>query len=202
MAREHLCRDPKPDAIARRTEHPAHCGLAGVSRASFYRNWEEREPTAAEMELRDTVQRLALAHRYYGYRRIVVLLDRGGFVVGAKKVRRLMRQDNLLAIRRRKFAVTTDSDHTFQEYPNLAQHLELTDINQLWVADITYVRLEQEFVYLAVVLDAYSRRVIGWALNRTVDSGLAVEALDNRNQGWCTIRIVDRNMPAQSMWTG
>ena len=83
--------------------------------------------------------------------------------MGTKTVRRVMRKDNLLAIRRRKFVVTTDSNHTFEVFPNLAQHLELTDINQLWVADLTYVRLEAEFVYLAVVLDAYSRRVIGWA---------------------------------------
>lgn len=154
------------------------CEMAGVSRASFYRHWETEEPTVAEMELRNTIQRLALAHRYYGYRRITELLRREGFMVGAKKVRRLMREDNLLAVRQRKFVVTTDSDHTFGVYPNLAQYLELSAINQLWVADITYVRLEQEFVYLAVVLDAYSRRVIGWALSRIMNSGLVVEALE------------------------
>ncbi|HEY6252714.1 MAG TPA: IS3 family transposase [Candidatus Angelobacter sp.] len=153
------------------------CELAGVSRASFYRHWEKEEPTVAEMELRNSIQRLALAHRYYGYRRITVLLRREGFMVGAKKVRRLMREDNLLAVRQRKFVATTDSDHSFGVYPNLAQYLELSDINQLWVADITYVRLEREFVYLAVVLDAYSRRVIGWALSRIVNSDLVVEAL-------------------------
>lgn len=124
------------------------CELAGVSRASFYRHWEEREPAAAEMELRDRVQRLALAHRNYGYRRITVLLQREGLAVGAKKVRRVMRQDNLLAARRRKFVVTTDSAHTFEVSPNLAQYLKVTAINQLWVADLTYVRLELEFVYL------------------------------------------------------
>jgi transposase InsO family protein len=154
------------------------CELAGVSRASFYRHWEQQEPTEAEMALRDAVQRAALAHRHYGYRRIVVLIEREGFMVGAKKVRRLMRQDNLLAIRRRKFVVTTDSDHTFQVHPNLAQHLQLTALNQLWVADLTYVRLEREFVYLALVLDAYSRRVIGWALDRTMDSSLTLAALE------------------------
>lgn len=154
------------------------CELAGVSRASFYRNWEKQEPSAAEMSLRDAIQRAALAHRYYGYRRIAVCIQREGLVVGAKKVRRLMREDNLLAIRRRKFVVTTDSQHAFQVYPNLAQHLELTNLNQLWVADLTYVRLEQEFVYLAVVLDAHSRRVIGWALARSLKSALALEALE------------------------
>ena len=154
------------------------CMLAGISRASFYRHWEHAEPSVAEMELRHTIQRLALGHRFYGYRRITVLLRRQGFMVGAKKVRRLMREDNLLAIRHRKFVVTTDSEHSLEVYPNLAQYLELSDINQLWVADITYVRLQQEFVYLAVVLDAYSRRVIGWALSRTMNSSLVVEALE------------------------
>jgi transposase InsO family protein len=154
------------------------CELAGVSRASFYRHWEEQEPTAAEMVLRDAVQRAALAHRHYGYRRICVVIERAGFVVGAKKVRRLMRQDNLLAIRHRRFVVTTDSEHPFQVYPNLAQHLHLTALNQLWVADLTYVRVEREFVYLALVLDAYSRRVIGWALDRRMDRGLALAALE------------------------
>jgi transposase InsO family protein len=154
------------------------CELAGVSRASFYRNWEKREPTAAEMALRDMIQREAAAHPYYGYRRITKQIQRHGFVIGPKKVRRLMREDNLLAIRKRKFVVTTDSEHAFRIHPNLAQHLELTDVNQLWVADITYVRLMEEFVYVAVVLDAYSRRVIGWALGRTLESSLAREALD------------------------
>lgn len=154
------------------------CELAGVSRASFYRDWEQQEPNAAEMALRDTIQRAALEHRYYGYRRIVEVLRREGYMVGPKKVRRLMRQDNLLAIRRRRFIVTTDSDHRFKVYPNLAQHLELSDINQLWVADLTYVRLEEEFVYLGIVLDAYSRRVIGWAVDRTMNTELTLTALE------------------------
>ena len=153
------------------------CELAGVSRASFYRHWEEKEPAAAETELRGAIQRLAVAHRYYGYRRIAVLLQREGVVAGAKKVRRLMRTDNLLAIRRRQFAVTTDSDQRLRVWPNLAQYLELSDINQLWVADFTFVRLEEEFVYLAVVLDAYSRRVIGWSLGQAMSRDLAAKAL-------------------------
>jgi len=129
------------------------------------------------MALREAIQRAALKHRYYGYRRIAVLIEREGFQVGAKKVRRLMREDNLLAVRRRKFVVTTDSDHPFCVYPNLSQHLVLSDINQLWVADLTYVRLLEEFVYLAVVLDAWSRRAIGWALGRSLDSQLPLLAL-------------------------
>jgi transposase InsO family protein len=89
-----------------------------------------------------------------------------------------MREDNLLCIRRRKFVVaTTDSKHGRPVYPNLAKGMKLTGINQLWIADITYIRLETEFVYLAVVLDAYSRRVIGWALGRTLEDDLTIAAL-------------------------
>jgi transposase InsO family protein len=154
------------------------CELAGVSRASFYRNWEHKEPTVAEMAVRDAIQRAALAHRYYGYRRIAAYLHRQGFMVTPKKVRRLMRADNLMAVRRRRFVVTTESGQRFRVHPNLAENLEITDINQLWVADLTYLRLEQGFVYLAVVLDAYSRRVIGWALGRSLEVRLTLEALE------------------------
>ena len=155
------------------------CQLAGVSRASFYRHWEEQAPEAAGTALRDALQRAAVGHGSYGYRRIQVLLERDGFQVGAKKVRRLMGEDNLLAVRRRKFIVTTDSGHPFRVYPNLSEHLVLNDVNQLWVADMTYLRLQREFVYLAVVLDAWSRRVVGWALGRKLDSALTLLALQH-----------------------
>jgi putative transposase len=154
------------------------CQLAGVSRASFYRQWEQEAPDTAEVALRDAIQRAAVKFRYYGYRRIQVLIEREGFQVGAKKVRRLMREDNLLAVRQRKFVVTTDSDHPFRVYPNLSEHLVLSDVNQLWVADLTYLRLQGEFVYLAVVLDAWSRRAVGWALGRTLESALPLLALE------------------------
>jgi putative transposase len=154
------------------------CELMGVSRASFYRQWEEQAPTEAEMGLRDAVQRIAVAHRFYGYRRVAVLVQREGYGVGAKKVRRLMREDNLLAVRRRKFVATTDSDHGFVVHPNLAEQLVVSDVNQLWVADITYVRLQAEFVYLAVVLDAFSRRAVGWALGRNLQTSLPLAALE------------------------
>jgi putative transposase len=154
------------------------CDLATVSRASFYRHWEKKAPTEAEMALRDAIQRMAVAHRFYGYRRVAVLVQREGYDVGAKKVRRLMKEDNLLAVLRRKFVATTDSAHRFVVYPNLAEQLIVTDINQLWVADITYVRLLAEFVYLAVVLDAFSRRAVGWALARNLQTPLPLAALD------------------------
>jgi len=154
------------------------CELARVSRASFYRDWERKAPSEAEVALRDAVQRTALAHRDHGYRRITPLVQRAGFVVGEEKVRRILRADNLLAVRRRKFVVTTDSNHRFRVYPNLAESMELTAINQLWVADITYIRLRWEFVFLAVVLDAFSRKAIGWELGRTLETKLALAALE------------------------
>jgi putative transposase len=152
--------------------------MAGVSRASFYRTWEGQEPDEAEMALRDVIQRLSVAHRCYGYRRITRLVKLAGLEVGAKTVRRVMREDNLLAVRQRKFRVTTNSDHPFAVYPNLAQHLQLTAVGQLWVADLTYIRLRHEFVYLAVALDAYSRKVVGWALGRQLDASLPLLALE------------------------
>lgn len=154
------------------------CELTQVSRASFYRDWERKAPSQAEMALRDAVQRTALAHRGHGYRRVTPLVQRAGFVVGEEKVRRILRSDNLLAVRRRKFVVATDSKHCFRVHPNLAESLELSAINQLWVADITYIRLRREFVFLAVVLDAYSRKAIGWELGRTLETRLALGALE------------------------
>jgi transposase InsO family protein len=153
------------------------CRAADVSRASFYRSFQRAEPSAAEMLIRDAVQKAAVGNRRYGYRRVAVLVQRQGVAVGARHVLRIMREDNLLAVRRRKFVVTTDSDHDFLVYPNLAQSLALTDINQLWVADITYLRLALEFVYLAVVLDAFSRLVVGWALSRSLQAKLPLAAL-------------------------
>ena len=154
------------------------CELAGVSRASFYRDWEQKAPSEAEVALRDAVQRVALANRDQGYRRITPAVQRAGFLVGEQKVRRILRSDNLLAVRRRKFVLTTDSNHRFRVHPNLAESVELTAINQLWVADITYIRLRREFVFLAVVLDAYSRKVIGWELGRTLETKLPLGALE------------------------
>jgi transposase InsO family protein len=155
------------------------CELTAVSRASFYRDWEQKAPGEAETALRDAVQRIALAHRGHGYRRITPLVQRAGFVVGAEKVRRILKTDNLLAVRRRKFVVTTDSKHRFRVHPNLAESMELTAVNQLWVADITYIHLQREFVFLAVVLDAFSRKAIGWELGRSLATTLPLAALES-----------------------
>ncbi len=154
------------------------CELAAVSRRGFYRFDPNVRPAARDMDLRDAIQRIALEMPSYGRPRITAELRRRGWVVNPKRVHRIMREDNLLCLRRRKFIVTTDSRHGFPIYPNLAGKLQLTDVNQLWIADITYIRLEIEFVYLAVVLDAFSRRVIGWALDRTLEAKLTVAALE------------------------
>jgi putative transposase len=153
------------------------CELAGVSRRGFYRFDPDAKPGEGDMDLRDAIQRIALEMPSYGRPRITAQLRRRGWVVNPKRVHRIMREDNLLCLRRRKFLVSTDSRHGFPIYPNLAGDLQLTNVNQLWIADITYIRLETEFVYLAVVLDAFSRRVIGWALDRTLEAKLTIAAL-------------------------
>jgi putative transposase len=129
------------------------------------------------MDLRNEIQQIALRWPAYGYRRVHAELMRQGWSVNHKRILRLMRVDNLLCVRRRKFILTTDSQHGLPIYPNLTEELVLTNIDQLWIADITYIRLQLEFVYLAVLLDAFSRRCIGWALQRTLEAALALEAL-------------------------
>jgi transposase InsO family protein len=155
------------------------CTLAQVSRAGYYRHWQAVAPRAAETALRDEVQRLALADRHCGYRRIAKSLQRAGWQVNHKRVLRLMREDNLLCLRKAAFVPpTTNSRHSWRIYPNLAWRLQPTGMNQLWVADITYVRLAEGFVYLAVVLDAFSRRAIGWAMEAHLEASLALAALE------------------------
>jgi len=155
------------------------CALVGVSRAGYYRYFEASAPRQEETGVRDAIQRLALAHRHYGYRRIGALLRREGFVVNHKRVLRLMREDNLLCLRKRSFVpATTCSRHEWRVVPNLARGMVPTGLDQLWVADITYIRLQEEFAYLAIVLDAFSRRVIGWALASHLQASLAMAALN------------------------
>ncbi|HST13101.1 MAG TPA: IS3 family transposase [Terriglobales bacterium] len=155
------------------------CQLAQVSRAGFYRWLQEPQPVEDEMEVRSAIQQIALEHRRrYGYRRISAELRRRGMVVNHKRVARIMREDNWLAVQPRQCVVTTKSDHKLEVYLNLARRLKLTGIDQLWVADITYIRLKTEFVYLAVILDGFSRKVVGWSLERTLASRLALVALE------------------------
>src|SRR5271168_2705399 len=152
--------------------------LGRVSRSSFYR-FDDGVVSRSDphMDLRDDIQRIALAWPSYGRPRITAELRRQDWTVNPKLVYRLMREDNLLCVRKRKFVVTTDSNHTRRIYPNLAPDLILTAPDQLWRADITYIRLREEFVFLAVILDAFSRRVIGWALDRTMEDELTLTAL-------------------------
>jgi transposase InsO family protein len=153
------------------------CRLAHVSRAGYYR-WQDAPPAVdPDLDLRDEIQRIALESPSYGWPRVTAELHRRGWEANHKRVYRIMREDNLLCLRRRKFVVTTNSNHHRPVYPNRARGMVLTGIDQLWVADITYIRLETEFVYLAVILDAYSRRVIGWALDRTLEDELTLAAL-------------------------
>ena len=153
------------------------CGMLDVSRATYYRSLMPGQATPVEMELRAEFQQIAVDWPSYGYRRITAELQQRGFAVNHKRVLQMMREDNLLCIRRRGFTITTDSRHKLPVYPNLAREMNLNTINQLWVADITYIRLRTEFVYLSVVLDAFSRKVIGWALGRTLEAELAIAAL-------------------------
>ncbi|AHE55286.1 IS3 family transposase [Sphingomonas sanxanigenens] len=154
------------------------CRLAEVPRAAFYRRWQDYAPKQEETALRDKLQQLCLANRHYGYRRITALMKRDGWHINHKRVQQLMREDNLLCVRKPIFRpATTDSRHGWRIWPNLARHLDPSEVNQLWVADITYVRLAEAFVYLAVILDAFSRKVVGWAMADHLRAELALDAL-------------------------
>ena len=153
------------------------CRTLSIGRSSYNRG--RRGRTDPDLELRDQIHRLSLSWPSYGYRPMTRALQRMGYRVNHKRVLRLMREDNLLALRRRAFVSTTDSNHDRAVYANLVPGLNVTGINQLWVADITYIRLAREWVYLAVILDACSRRCIGWALDRHLEASLALNALDS-----------------------
>jgi putative transposase len=158
---------------------PTKLGEAvGLSRATIWRQLRQpRTSNEDELELRSQIQTIALEMRAYGYRPITAELHRRGVKVNHKRVLRLLREDNLLCLRQRAFVRTTDSRHNLMVYPNLTRELVLSNINQLWVADITYIRLLREFIYLAVLLDAFSRRCIGWAISRHIDTQLTLAAL-------------------------
>ena len=156
--------------------------------------------------MRSLIQQIAIEHRRrYGYRRISAELRRRGMVVNHKRVARIMREDNLLAAQPRQFVVTTKSDHKLEVYLNLARRLKLTGIDQLWVADITYIRVQTEFAYLAVILDGFSRKVVGWSLERTLASRPALPhwnkppRRESLRSAWFIIPIAECNMLAMSM---
>ena len=153
------------------------CQMAGISRACYYRGLCAPRPAKTDDALREHIQRVASGWSCYGYRRVTRELHRQGIKANHKRVLRLMRQDSLLCLRKRRFVATTDSDHGLPVHPNLAAEMDITAPDQLWVSDLTYIRLGREFVYLAVVLDACSRRCLGWALGRRLDAALATTAL-------------------------
>jgi transposase InsO family protein len=154
------------------------CLALELTRADYYRLRSGVEASDADCDVRDQIHRIALEFSSYGYRPMTAELRRRGLVVNHKRVLRLMREDNLLCLRKRAFVVTTDSAHSLPVYTNLVPGLEVTGLDQLWVADITYIRLLREFIYLAVILDAFSRRCIGWALGETLRAEVAVAALE------------------------
>jgi putative transposase len=167
------------------------CQLVPVSRRSFYRSLKEQQPAEEELEVRSAIQQIALEHRRrYGYRRITAELHRRGMQINHKRVVRIMREDNLLGLQPQRFKVTTNANHKFEVYLNLAARMKLSGINQLWVADITYIRLKAEFVYLAVILDGFSRKVVGWALDRTLAVRLTIGALE---------QAIERRQPAPGL---
>ena len=149
------------------------CRLADVSRPGYSRHWQASAPRLEETGLRDAIQKVAIEHRHYGYRRIAAQLGRDGWQANHKRVLRLMREDNLLCLRQRGFVpVTTDSKHGWRVVPNLARGLELTGLDQLWVADITYVHLAEEFAYLAIVRAIAARRPAPGSLIHHSDRGV------------------------------
>ena len=154
------------------------CRLAQISRAQFYRQRLISTESKSDSEFDEQVKVVALERPSYGYRRVKAELSRRGNHHGEKKVRCSMRAQNLLCKKRKRFIATTDSKHGHPVYPNLAREMNVSNLNQLWVADITYVRVVRGFVYLAAILDAYSRRVIGWAMSRSLDARVALAALN------------------------
>jgi len=177
--------DPLYDAIplSRKAD------LLGVHRRSYYK-WLRRPPSDSqriqqEMKVRDELQKIALEFPRYGYRRLTVELHNRGYRVNHKKVLRLMREDNLLCVKKQFKPVTTDSNHPHRIYPNLLRYIELTHPDQGWASDITYVQLLNSFVYLAVILDVYSRKCIGWQLGKYLDTQLTLDALHQAiSQRW------------------
>jgi len=155
------------------------CHLAGLPRATYYRHLNRRSRETAECAQRDQLQRICLKHPFYGYRRVVATLRRQGMIVNAKKVLRLMREDNLLAQRKAPFLKPPAARPTgVLVVPNLVRGLVPSAPDQIWVADITYVHLARTFAYLAVILDAFSRKAVGWAFEDTLDASLAIAALE------------------------
>jgi putative transposase len=161
------------------------CAVLGVNRGSYYRRQAAPAPDptrgAEAVRLRDRIEAIGLAFPGYGYRRITAQLRREGWGVNHKRVLRIMREESLLCELQRRWVKTTDSEHGLRTYPNLLAKRgwrQLTGLNQAWVADLTYIRLREGFCYLAALLDAFSRRAVGWHLSERLDASLTVTALE------------------------
>lgn len=154
------------------------CELLDVSRSWYYQKLGVDQQTGEEVDLRDAIEHIVLEFPGYGYRRVNAELHRRGWRVNHKRVLRIMREKSLLCQLKRRFKVTTDSTHAFGVYPNLIKEIDLDGLDQVWIADITYVRLPTAFCYLAAILDAYSRRCVGWCLSRQIDTTLTLSALE------------------------
>ncbi len=153
------------------------CAILGVSRSWYYAG-EVDAPMDGETALRDRIEAIVLEFPGYGYRRVTKTLQREGLTVNHKRVLRIMRAESLLCHLKRRWVATTNSRHELGSYPNRIQGVVITRLNQVWIADVTYIRLSRSFVYLAAVLDAFGRKVIGWALSRWIDAALVLRALD------------------------
>ena len=154
------------------------CALFGVGRTWYYTHPTAAAVAARDTALRDAIERLVLAFPGYGYRRVTRALRREGWTINHKRVLRVMRHEALLCHLRRRFVGTTDSRHGERRYPNLLTDVVIDRPDQVWVADITYIRLPTAFVFLAAILDAFSRRCVGWHLARTIDTELTLVALE------------------------
>lgn len=154
------------------------CSVLKLSRSNYY-DWKIRgQPKDMNLDLRNEIQNIALEFPFYGYRRITKELHRRSLTVNHKRILKIMREDNLLCLRKKQFKpVTTQSDHDYNIYPNLIENIKVTGLNQVWVSDITYIRLPQEFIYLAAIIDIFSRKCIGWALGRDINTLLTLSAL-------------------------
>lgn len=174
------------------------CELFGVGRTWYYTYPSPEEVTSREVALRDAIERIVLEFPGYGYRRVTKALQRAGWTVNHKRVLRIMREESLLCQLKRRFVTTTDSRHGRPVYPNLIRDLRVSRLDQVWVADITYIRLPTAFVYLACLLDAFSRRCIGWCLSRSIDTRLTLGALEmalaSRHPGPGLIHHSDRGV--------
>jgi len=164
-------------------EHPEMsieglCELMGVSRSWYYERPSAEEKAHKDVELRDAIERIVLEFPGYGYRRVTAALRREGWSVNHKRVSRVMKEESLLCQIKRRFKPTTDSAHAFARYPNLLKDVEIHGLDRAWISDITYVRLPTSFCYLAAILDAYSRKCVGWHLSRFIDTRLTLSALE------------------------